>query len=159
MRLKQYIYCLTEHAASCGVPISFLGESSRHGLATVFVSQCSKCHSIFRCDTSSMVTHNDKSHYTTNVQAVLGQVATGGGAEHLEEQLACLQIPSVTKATFIQLERHLGTVFEQIVSDNLLAAGKEERDLAIANDEYHCGVPAITVVVDGGWSKRSHKHS
>ena len=45
------------------------------------------------------------------------------------------------------------------MSDNLIAAGKEERHLAIANDEYHCGVPAITVVVDGGWSKRSHKHS
>ena len=44
------------------------------------------------------------------------------------------------------------------MSDNLLTAGKEERDLAIANDEYHCGVPTITVVVDGGWSKRSHKH-
>ena len=157
--LKQCIYCLTEHAASCEVPISFLGESLQHGLATVFVLQCSKCHSIFPCDTSSMVTHNDKSHYTTNVQAVLGQVATGGGAEHLEEQLACLQIPSVTKATFIQLERYLGTVFEQIVSDNLLAAGKEERDLAIANDEYYCGVPAITELVDDGWSKRSHKHS
>ena len=159
VRLKQYIYCLTEHAASCGVPISFLGESSRHGLATVFVSQCSKCHSIFRCDTSNMMTHNGESHYTTNVQAVLGQVATGGGAEHLEEQFACLQIPSVTKATFIQLERHLGTVFEQLVSDNLLTTGKEERDLAIANGQYHNGVPAITVVVDGGWSKRSHKHS
>ena len=25
--------------------------------------------------------------------------------------------------------------------------------------EYHDGVPAITVIVDGGWSKRSHKHS
>ena len=44
------------------------------------------------------------------------------------------------------------------MSDNLLDAGKEERDLAIANGEYHCGVPAITVVLDGGWSKRSHKH-
>ena len=105
------------------------------------------------------MTHNGESHYTTNVQAVLGQVATGGGAEHLEEQFACLQIPSVTKATFIQLERHLGTVFEQLVSDNLLTTGKEERDLAIANGQYHNGVPAITVVVDGGWSKRSHKHS
>ena len=53
-----------------------------------------------------MMTYNNDSHYTTNVQAVLGQVATGGGGEHLEEQLACLQIPSVTKATFIQLERN-----------------------------------------------------
>ena len=26
-------------------------------------------------------------------------------------------------------------------------------------NSYHQGIPAITVVVDGGWSKRSHKHS
>lgn len=25
--------------------------------------------------------------------------------------------------------------------------------------DYHQGVPAITVIVHGGWSKRSHKHS
>ena len=103
-RLRQYIHLLTEHSASCGVPLSFLGESSRHRLASVFVSQCPKCHSIIRSDISSMMTYNNNSHYTTNVQAVLGQVATGGGGEHLEEQLACLQIPSVTKGTFIQLE-------------------------------------------------------
>ncbi len=24
---------------------------------------------------------------------------------------------------------------------------------------FHDGVPAISVIVDGGWSKRSHKHS
>jgi len=38
-----------------------------------------------------------------------------------------------------------------------------ERELAIANNSYHGGgddrVPAITVVVDVGWSKRSHQHS
>ena len=38
-------------------------------------------------------------------------------------------------------------------------AGKEERKLAIERGEYHQDVPAITVYVDGGWSKRSHKHS
>ena len=160
-RLREYIYLLTEYAASCGAPISFLGESSRHGLASVFISQCPKCHSIFHYDTSSMITHNNESHYTTNVQAVLGQVATGGGGENLEEQLACLQIPSVPKATFIQLECHLGAVFELLVGDCLVAAGKE-KELAIAHNRYHNGVqgvPAITVVVDGSWSKRSHKHS
>ena len=53
----------------------------------------SVCFTVFqvpfniRCDTSSTVMHNDKSHYTTNVQVALGQVATGEGAEHLEEQL------------------------------------------------------------------------
>ncbi len=35
---------------------------------------------------------------------------------------------------------------------------REKRQLAIERGEYHEGVPAITVVVDGGWSKRPHKH-
>ena len=38
----------------------------------------------------------------------------------------------------------------------LLKAGEEERALATEISE---GVPAIPVVVDAGWSKRSHKHS
>ena len=31
--------------------------------------------------------------------------------------------------------------------------------MVIAQGNYHNGVPTITVVVDAGWSKRSHKHS
>ena len=38
-------------------------------------------------------------------------------------------------------------------------AGEEERQLAIERGDYHQGVPAITVILDGGWSKRSHGHS
>ena len=38
-------------------------------------------------------------------------------------------------------------------------AGAAEKRIAISNGRYHQGVPAITVIVDGGWSKRSHKHS
>ena len=38
-------------------------------------------------------------------------------------------------------------------------AGREERALALNRGDYHEGVPAITVIVDGGWSKRSHRHS
>lgn len=40
----------------------------------------------------------------------------------------------------------------------MLEAGKEEKQLAEENGDFHHGVPAITVIVDGGWSKRSHKH-
>ena len=49
-----------------------------------------------------LITYNDEilSHYITIVQAVPGQVAARGGAEHLE-QFACLQIPSVIKAAGI----------------------------------------------------------
>ena len=36
---------------------------------------------------------------------------------------------------------------------------KEEKRHAIATNSFHQGIPSITVVVDGGWLKRSHKHS
>ena len=39
-------------------------------------------------------------------------------------------------------------MFENDVTEELLEAGKEEKQIAIEN-----------VVVDAGWSKRSHKHS
>jgi len=38
-------------------------------------------------------------------------------------------------------------------------AGREEKTLAVQRGDYHEGVPAITVIVDAGWSKGSHKHT
>ena len=36
--------------------------------------------------TSEMVNLQGKNHYSSNIGAVLGQVAIGGGGAHLEEQ-------------------------------------------------------------------------
>jgi len=41
----------------------------------------------------------------------------------------------------------------------MAVAGKEEKQLAGKRGDFHEGVPAITALVDGGWSKRSHFHS
>lgn len=40
-----------------------------------------------------------------------------------------------------------------------MGAGREERALAIAQGKFYNGTPAITGMVDGGWTKRPHKHS
>ena len=71
------------------------------------------------------------SNYTVNIGATLGQIANGGGADHLKEQLACIQVPSLSTPTFINLECTMGTVFEEIVSKQLLTTGQMERQLAI----------------------------
>ena len=39
----------------------------------------------------------------------------------------------------------------------MIQTGREEKQIAEQNKSYHKGVPATTVVVDGGWSKWSHK--
>ena len=41
----------------------------------------------------------------------------------------------------------------------MISAGTEEREAAIRDGKYDKDVPAITVITDGGWSKRSHKHT
>ena len=38
-------------------------------------------------------------------------------------------------------------------------AGEAEKAIAISRNQFHGRFPAITVMVDGGWSKRCHKRS
>lgn len=45
-----------------------------------------------------------------------------------------------------------------LLAEEMVKAGEEEREMAITEKMFE-GVPAIGVTVDGGWSKRSHKHS
>ena len=123
------------------------------------VCQCLKCSSLFRFTTSEITTINGTNHYDVNIGAALGQIATGGGAEYMKEQLACFQVPSLSTPSFIDQECDTGTIFKETVTEQLLIAGQKEEELAIQRGSYHNTVPAITVVVDGGWSKRSHGHS
>ena len=156
--LGNYIQELTSHAAICGYPIEFLGETRRTGLSSVLTSRCTNCLNIQKMHTSEMVKLKGKNHYSSNLGAVLGQVATGGGSAHLEEQLMSMDIPSLSQYSFVNLERSLGLAFETLVTNLLLSTGKEEKEHAIANGTTFEGIPAC-IVVDAGWSKRSHKHS
>ena len=73
--------------------------------------------------------------------------------------MSVVGIPIMTKKSFMDTERAIGEVWKQELLESMADAGREEKQLAVARGDFHEGVPAITVVVDGGWSKRSHKHS
>ena len=68
-------------------------------------------------------------------------------------------VPVMTKKSFIRTEKDIGEWWRMRLNESMIEAGKEEKRLAEERGDYHNGVPAITVVVDGGWSKRSHKHT
>lgn len=61
--------------------------------------------------------------------------------------------------TFVNIENQIGQAWESLLAEEIIKAGEEERKIAIQKKESFEGVPAITVTVDAGWSKRSHKHS
>ncbi len=73
--------------------------------------------------------------------------------------MGVIGVPVMTKASFISTERDIGYCWKQMLLSSMAEAGQEEKKIAEENGRFHEGVPAITVIVDGGWSKRSHKHS
>ena len=65
----------------------------------------------------------------------------------------------MTKKTFVATESDIGKRWEEKLEDSMKQAAEEEKELAIEQNSYHEGIPSISVIVDAGWSKRSHKHS
>lgn len=86
-------------------------------------------------------------------------MATGGGHSKLNETAAALDLPGMSKNTFTSIETQIGKAWEAQLAEEIIKAGEEEKQLAIAANDFFEGIPAISVTVDGGWSKRSHKHS
>ena len=70
-----------------------------------------------------------------------------------------LGVPVMTKKSFMATQWTLGKCQWEVLEDSMKSAGQEERRLAIERGDYHQGIPAIIVITDGGWSKRTHKHS
>lgn len=88
-------------------------------------------------------------------------MSTGGGHSLaiLTESMSYFGVPVMARKNFMTTERTIGEWWREMFHQSMLEAGKQEKEMAIQCGEYHEGVPAITVIVDGGWSKRSHHHS
>ena len=115
---------------------------------------------VLKLETSAKVTcPRGSRRWECNIAAVWGQMATGGGHKKLERNNVLLGMPTMSRTSFIKTERDIGDWWRQQLEESMKEEGREERRLAIENNEYHEGVLAITVVIDGGWSKRSHRHS
>ena len=94
-----------------------------------------------------------------NAAAVCGQMCTGGGATSLTCALTPMNVSGMDKRLYTETEKFFSDKLKDLLGESITAAGEEERKLAIQKGEYNQSIPAITVVVDGGWSKRSHNHT
>ena len=158
-KLQEYINKLAIHATQCGGEILMSGEK-RNGLAVIISTCCSKCSHTIPLETSHKVKGpRGYRRWECNLAAVWGQMSTGGGHSKLSETMSVLGVPVMSARHFINTERDIGEWWRNELQELMVKAGKEEKQLAIERGDYLEGVPAITVIVDGGWSKRSHCHS
>ena len=77
-------------------------------------------------------------------------MVTGGGFNPLQESMSILGIPVMSKQSFMQTESQIGKWWWKASQESMKAEGKQENKHAIEKGSYHQGVPAITVIVDGG---------
>ena len=91
-RLGEFVETVVRHCVTCvNAHVQLLGESTRYGLASTLLFQCRKCSKKFKLISSSKIAIGKSSHYSVNVGAVLGQISTGGGSAHLNEQMETLE--------------------------------------------------------------------
>ena len=75
---------------------------------------------------------------------------------HLKESMSMIRVPVMTKSSFVRTEREIGELWSQELQKSMAFAGMEEKRsaeekrLVEERGDYHDGVPAITVIVDGG---------
>ena len=165
-RLKSHLSTISRHVATChscqisNGKIVLQGERYQAGFASILTSYCTGCKKQFSFSTTSKVSGmNGGQYWEANLAAVWGQMVTGNGHEPLSEVMAVMGVPTMTKASFVHSEHHIGGWWWELLQGSMKAAGEEEKKIAIANNSYHQNVPAITVIVDGGWSKRTNKHN
>ena len=70
-------------------------------------------------------------YWSCNMAAVWGQMATGGSFNHLEESMGILGVPVISKQSVITTEQTIRKWWWDLFNESMLAAGKEERELAI----------------------------
>ena len=84
-------------------------DANRPGLTSVLTSRCAGCQQEFRFSTSPKVEGmTEGKQWETNLAAVWGQMATGGGHKPFAEMMAVLGIPTMTKKSFITTDKKIG---------------------------------------------------
>ncbi|XP_060859259.1 uncharacterized protein LOC132936536 [Metopolophium dirhodum] len=125
-----------------------------YGFLSVFTFKCKMCN--IKTRLHSEYIHN--SEMNINNAAVNACQAIGIGHTQLAELSGFLDLPALSSTGFLRVQTEVAEIVHATAWDEMKKAGEEERRLAIESGNLDVdGIPIITVVADGQWSKRSYK--
>ncbi len=168
--LSSQLEKMLNHAATCdscrlvaldiGKSIVLHDETSREGLASVLSASCVGCNQTFQINTSQKIKSlSGNVRWQINLTSVWGQVASGGGCSKMNEFLGTAGVPGMHSATFSAIEEQIGLWWGIILEQHVVEAAAVEKEIAIWKSHFkmvgRVKVPWITVIIDGGWSKKS----
>ncbi|XP_022904610.2 uncharacterized protein [Onthophagus taurus] len=151
--LKQILSYQRHKPFECCTIDMVLIKETRKGLKSTFTLQCKICGLVDSIGTSS----ETSDLMNINEATILGAISTGIGYAQCQEFLNVLQVPFMRQETFKKAFCKVADVIHETASSSMEKAAEEEKQLAKeAGDIDEDGVPYITVIADGAWSKRSY---
>lgn len=148
------IQCIRHEGFDCTFSNLYFVKENRKGYFSQFIFKCKMCCKIEVISSEPENTSTIK----INTAIVSSVVNTGQGYAQLEQFSAILNMPCMTNTTYQKEHEIISGYIETTMWQSIEMAGKEEAKMAIERGDVNKdGVPLITVVADGAWSKRSYK--
>ena len=108
--------------------------------------------------TKSMVVET-VSPESVHTDAVFGALSVGIGFSQSEELWTSMKSHFISYPTYKKYEAACGNLLKSTETESVLEAIHEEKRIALENSSVtDSGTPRISVIVDGGWCKRSYGH-
>ncbi|XP_044760382.1 uncharacterized protein LOC123317835 [Coccinella septempunctata] len=143
---------IIRHSERCTMGRMAFVKETRFGLISRLHFFCDNCD-------ESMILCTDPSNKDNDLSSavVWGNLSIGIGKNQCKELFAVMDIPFMTQKTFIRKTCQIKKIWERKMLENMLQASEEEKKIAIEKGNINAdGTPFITVIVDGGWCKRSY---
>lgn len=113
------------------------------------------------CNQIEIITSEPESSPTSigvNTAIVMSLINTGQGYGQLEQISGILNMPNMSNKKYQKEHVLVERYTEATAWDAMQDAAKEEAKKAIENGDINDkGIPLITVIADGAWSKRSYR--
>lgn len=151
--MKQIIDTGYHEPFHCSIIDMEMVSEQRHGLSSTLFLKCKLCGITKQIYSDPCDPNNIK----LNDGVVLAATSIGIGYAQTEELFSSINVPFMAKQTYTASHERVADALHKSALQTMEDAGKEEAEIAKnigALDEN--GIPCITVIVDGAWSKRSY---
>ncbi|KAI8419763.1 hypothetical protein MSG28_008431 [Choristoneura fumiferana] len=148
------IKAMSAHNPGLGCALSNMEITKEQlvGLQSVTHFKCNMCNQSFAIN--SCANHQEM---TVSHAAVTGSILIGCGRTNLNELLTSMDLPTLNGRLYNKCHNDVSDWWATAAEHSMKEAAKEEAQIAAECGDTINGIPAITVVADACWSKRSYR--
>lgn len=141
------------HISGCSFVDMIVIKENKLGLKSIITFKCKMCNATLDVSTD----YDEDTVMKVNEAAAFGTISSGIGYSIANDFMSILNVPFMAFNTFNKYTNLMSEGIHKSFWQQIETNGKEEARIAKLCGEVDMdGVPYITVIADGAWSKRSY---